>query len=77
MRDGINLARLGHPTVVLVQNQFARVAREQARALGMPDLRIHSYPLEDSAASPAAAAASAAKVAGDLPDIFRAPNSIG
>ena len=44
MRDGIALARLGHPAVVFVYDNFERAARAQAAALGMPSLRIFAYP---------------------------------
>ena len=44
MRDGIALARLGHPAVVFVYDNFERAARAQATALGAPSLRIFAYP---------------------------------
>ncbi len=44
MRDGIALARLGHPAVVFVYDNFERAARAQAAALGVPELRICVYP---------------------------------
>jgi hypothetical protein len=43
VRDGIFLTKAGHPTVVIVQDAFERAARAQARALGLPDLRIYAY----------------------------------
>lgn len=44
MRDGIALARAGHPVVVFVQDHFERAARAQAKKLGVSDLRIYVYP---------------------------------
>jgi hypothetical protein len=44
VRDGIALARLGHPAVVFVYDNFERAARAQAAALGAADLRIYAYP---------------------------------
>lgn len=44
MRDGINLAKLGHPVVVFVHDNFERAARAQAKVLGVPDLEICVYP---------------------------------
>ncbi len=54
MRDGISLARAGVPAVVFVYDNFEPVARAQARALGMPDLRIHVFPQYDPGASSSA-----------------------
>ncbi len=44
MRDGISLARAGHPVVVFVHDNFERAARAQAVGLRLPDLRIFVYP---------------------------------
>jgi hypothetical protein len=44
VRDGVSLARAGHPVVVFVHDNFERAARAQARGLGLPDLRILVYP---------------------------------
>ncbi|MCE9641680.1 MAG: hypothetical protein K8S22_16305 [Betaproteobacteria bacterium] len=44
MRDGIYLTKAGHPTVVFVHDFFEKAARAQAKALGMPDLKIYVYP---------------------------------
>jgi hypothetical protein len=44
VRDGISLAKAGHPVVVFVYDNFERAARAQARGLGVPDLRIYVYP---------------------------------
>jgi hypothetical protein len=44
VRDGINLAKAGHPAIVFVYDNFERAARAQAKGLGVPDLRIYVYP---------------------------------
>lgn len=44
MRDGINLAKAGHPAIVFVYDNFERVARAQAGVLGASDLRFYVYP---------------------------------
>jgi len=44
VRDGIYLTKAGHPTVVFVHDFFEKAARAQAKALGMPDLKIYVYP---------------------------------
>ena len=44
MRDGIFLTKAGHPTIVFVNDFFEKAARAQARALGLPDLKIFVYP---------------------------------
>ncbi len=44
MRDGITLTKAGQPAVVYVHDFFERAARAQAKALGLPDLRIYVYP---------------------------------
>ena len=43
MRDGITLTKAGHPAIVFVHDFFERAARTQAKALGLPDLRIYVY----------------------------------
>ena len=43
MRDGVNLAKAGHPAVVFVYDNFERVARAQASVLGVPELRFYVY----------------------------------
>ena len=43
MRDGIALTKAGHPTVVIVQDSFEVAARAQAKALGLPELKIYVY----------------------------------
>ena len=44
MRDGIFLTKAGHPTIVFVNDFFEKAARAQARALGLPELKIFVYP---------------------------------
>jgi hypothetical protein len=44
VRDGIFLTKAGHPTIVFVNDFFEKAARAQARALGLPDLKIFVYP---------------------------------
>ncbi len=44
MRDGIFLTKAGHPTIVFVHDFFEKAARAQAKALGLPDLKIYVYP---------------------------------
>jgi hypothetical protein len=54
VRDGISLAKAGVPAVVFVYDHFEPVARAQAQALGMPELRLYVFPQYDpGAASPA------------------------
>jgi hypothetical protein len=73
VRDGINLTKLGHPALVIVQKQFEKVAREQARALGMPDLRICSYAWDATGgASTAQDAEQAKRVIIELPQLLLA-----
>lgn len=43
MRDGITLAKAGHPVVVFVHDNFERAARAQAAALGLAELPILVY----------------------------------
>ncbi|MEO7728328.1 MAG: hypothetical protein ABIS45_13825 [Burkholderiales bacterium] len=44
MRDGIYLTKAGHPTVVFVNDFFEKAARAQAKAMGVPELKIFVYP---------------------------------
>jgi hypothetical protein len=44
VRDGISLVKAGVPAVVFVYDNFEAVARAQAKALGVPDLRLHVFP---------------------------------
>jgi len=48
VRDGIFLTKSGHPTIVIVQDSFERAARAQAKALGLPELKIYVYPQHES-----------------------------
>ena len=70
MRDGVSLSRAGHPTVVFVHDFFERAARAQARALGMPDLKIYVYPQFKPGDSEEVEAAKAAKAVAELPAIL-------
>ena len=47
MWDAIRLEREGIPTAVVVHNVFAEAAKKQAKAGGIPDLRllVYSQPL--------------------------------
>ena len=49
MRDGITLAKAGHPVVVFVHDRFEQAARAQAAALGLAELPIHVYAQYDAA----------------------------
>jgi hypothetical protein len=44
VRDGIALARAGHPVIVFVHDRFEQAARAQAAGLRVKDLRIYVYP---------------------------------
>ncbi len=71
MRDGISLAKAGVPTVVFVYDSFEPVARAQARALGMPDLRLYVFPQYAPGASASAAEANkAVRAAADFPTLL-------
>ena len=67
MRDGIFLAKAGHPTLVFVHDFFERAARAQAQALGMPELKIYVYPQHKAGDYDAAEAAKGVQAAHDLP----------
>lgn len=66
MRDGIFLTKAGHPTVVIVQDAFERAARAQAKALGLPDLRIYVYQQHKAGDVAAEEAAKGVVAAGEL-----------
>lgn len=66
MRDGISLTRAGHPTIVFVHDFFERAARAQAKALGLPELKIYVYPQHKVGDPETAEAAKGVKAAGDL-----------
>lgn len=70
MRDGIFLTRSGHPTVVFVHDFFERAARAQAKALGMPELRIFVYPQHQPGDYDAAEAAKGVQAARELPGLL-------
>ena len=66
MRDGIFFTRAGLPTVVFVHDFFERAARAQAKALGMPELKIYVYPQHKSGDYDAEEAAKGVKAAHEL-----------
>lgn len=66
MRDGIFLTKAGHPTVVFVNDFFEKAARAQAKALGLPDLKIFVYPQHKAGDFEAAEAAKGAQAAREL-----------
>ena len=70
MRDGIFFTRAGHPTLVFVHDFFERAARAQARALGMPELKIYVYPQHKTGDYEAEEAAKGVKAARDLPGLL-------
>ena len=67
MRDGIFLTKAGHPTVVFVNDYFEKAARAQAKALGLPDLKIYVYPQHKAGDFEAAEAAKGVHAAHELP----------
>ena len=66
MRDGIFFTRAGIPTVVFVHDFFERAARAQAKALGLPELKIYVYPQHKSGDYDAEEAAKGVKAAHEL-----------
>ena len=72
MRDGITLAKAGHPVVVFDYDHFERAARAQARGLGIPELRIFVYPQYKPGDLLPPEAAKAVKVAGEFPALLTA-----
>lgn len=70
MRDGIFFANSGHPTLVFVHDFFERAARAQAKALGMPELKIYVYPQHESGDYDAAEAETGVQAAHDLPALL-------
>jgi hypothetical protein len=66
VRDGIALTKAGHPTVVIVQDSFERAARSQAKALGVPGLKIYVYPQHAAGHVGAEEAAKGVVAAGEL-----------
>jgi hypothetical protein len=72
VRDGISLAKAGIPAVVFVYDNFEPVARAQARALGVPDLRLYVFPQYEPGASDSAAEADkAVKAAAEFSALFK------
>lgn len=67
MRDGIFFTRSGQPTLVFVHDFFERAARAQAKALGMPELKIYVYPQHKSGDYEAEEAVKGVQAARDLP----------
>ena len=70
MRDGIFFTKAGHPTLVFVHDFFERAARAQARALGMPELKIYVYPQHGTGDYEAEEAAKGVKAARDVPGLL-------
>lgn len=71
MRDGFNFSKAGHPVVVFVYDNFERAARAQAKALGVPDLRIYVYPqYQPGGDSLSLEQAKAAKAAEEFPGLL-------
>ena len=71
MRDGIALAKAGHPAVVLVDDKFERAARAQAKVLGIPDLVIYVYDHYLPGESDAAEHSKAARLCRELPYLLQ------
>jgi hypothetical protein len=61
--DAIRLEKEGVPTVVVVHDVFAEAARKQAKAGGIPDLRLVVYSQPLPGETQAQARASARQVA--------------
>ena len=74
MRDGIILAKAGHPVVVFVYDNFERAARAQARGLGLPDLRIYVYPQYKPGDPLPPEAAKALQAAAEFPRLLETPS---
>lgn len=66
MRDGVFLSRAGHPTVVVVNDSFGHAAKAQAKALGLPELRIYVYPQHKPGELGDAETAKGVKAASDI-----------
>jgi len=76
VRDGISLAKAGHPVVVFLQTQFENAARAQAKGLGMPELRCFAYPQHrpGDVSSPREEE-QAVKATAELPRLLLAPST--
>ena len=66
MRDGIFLTKAGHPTIVFVHDFFEKAARAQAKALGLPELKIYVYPQHKAGAFEAGEAVKGTQAAHEL-----------
>ena len=73
MRDGITLAKLGHPVVVFVLDIFERAARAQAAVLGVPDLELYVYPHQKSGDPESAEVAKANQAAAEFQRLLSSP----
>jgi hypothetical protein len=76
VRDGINIIKTGRPVVVFVQDRFEAAARAQAKALGVPGLKMYVYPQykpggDSVALEEAKAAMAAVKATEDLPALLQ------
>jgi len=67
--DAIRLEKEGIPTVVVVHDVFAEAARGQAKAGGIPDLRVLVFPQPPPGETEDQARASARQVAEALPGL--------
>jgi hypothetical protein len=68
VRDGIFLTKAGHPTVVFVHDFFEKAARAQAKALGLPELKIYVYPQHKAGDYEAEEAVKGVRAAHELTD---------
>ncbi|OGA38942.1 MAG: hypothetical protein A3G24_12430 [Betaproteobacteria bacterium RIFCSPLOWO2_12_FULL_62_13] len=66
----VPLSQAGRPVVVFVYDNFERAARAQAKALGVPDLRIYIYPQYRPGDPSPPEAAKAIKAAADFPQLL-------
>lgn len=73
MRDAINVTKAGHAAVLFVHDYFERVARAQAKSMGLPDLKIFVYPqYQPGHLSSQAEQEKAAKAAAEFPRLLLA-----
>jgi hypothetical protein len=68
VRDGIFLTKAGHPTIVFVNDFFEKAARAQARAMGVPELKIYVYPQHKAGDFEAGEALKGANAAREISD---------
>ena len=66
MRDGIFLTKAGVPTLVFVHDFFEQAARAQAKALGLPELKLYVYPQHKAGDFAAEEAVTGARAAREL-----------